>query len=77
MAERETGVDDNRLNTDCLLTFELQWHSEHYRDEPFIVAFWSDLMNTPLLTSSLLDPLEEDRRDQLRVSEDEDFSAPF
>jgi len=27
LADRETDVDDNRLNTDCLLTCELQWHS--------------------------------------------------
>ena len=24
----ETDIDDNRLNTDCFLTCELQWHSE-------------------------------------------------
>ena len=29
LAERKTGVDDNRLNTDCLLICELQWHSEN------------------------------------------------
>ena len=28
LAERETDVDDNWLNTDYLLTCELQWHSE-------------------------------------------------
>ena len=28
LAERETGTDDNHLNTDCLLICELQWHSE-------------------------------------------------
>ena len=28
LAEREIDVDDNRLNNDCLLICELQWHSE-------------------------------------------------
>ena len=28
LAKWETDVDDYRLNTDCLLTCELQWHSE-------------------------------------------------
>jgi len=28
LAEREIDEDDNRLNTDCLLICELQWHSE-------------------------------------------------
>jgi len=28
LAEQETGVVDNRLNTDCLLRCELQWHSD-------------------------------------------------
>ena len=28
LAEREIDVDDNRLNTDCLLLCELQWHSD-------------------------------------------------
>ena len=28
LAERETGAADNRLNTDCLLACELQWHLE-------------------------------------------------
>jgi len=28
LAERETYADDNQLSTDCLLTCELQWHSE-------------------------------------------------
>ena len=29
LAEREIDEDDNRLNTDCLLICELQWHSEN------------------------------------------------
>ena len=28
LADQETDIDDNRLNTDCLLTCELQWHLE-------------------------------------------------
>ena len=28
LAEQETDVDNNHLNTDCLLMYELQWHSE-------------------------------------------------
>jgi len=28
LAKRETGTIDSRLNTDCLLTCELQWHSK-------------------------------------------------
>jgi len=28
LTEQETGAADNRLNTDCLLACELQWHSE-------------------------------------------------
>ena len=28
LAKREIDVDDNRLNIDCLLTKEMQWHSE-------------------------------------------------
>jgi len=28
LTERDTGVDNNQLNTDYLLACELQWHSE-------------------------------------------------
>jgi len=28
LAEREIGATNNQLNTDCLLTYELQWHSK-------------------------------------------------
>ena len=28
LVDRETDTDDNRLSTDCLLVYELQWNSE-------------------------------------------------
>ena len=78
LAERKIDVDDKRLNTDYLLTCKLQRHSKrtavmsHSQQHSGVFDEHSSS-----LSSNLLDPSEGDRRDHLRVSEDENFSASF